>query len=276
MTVKNWFEGQINTQAFLAFLFGIIFIILMLILAIAIHTPSNFQYFVFRVALSLAAAGIAAMIPGFITMDFNIGSRIAISAVGAFVIFIIVYALEPAQIVVENPPPSPNETALEIQNAYTLGQDIILMGSNADIDPNQAAQEIQRIIDYFGLDFQYEDLSEEEMRTIHVEVYSEILNQLHVKRGVRSHTTAAYVLPMSLLSRISAINEQTNLQWDIVYEALDILGLPNYFTTDIQGIESEYTKLLHTETTTRSEYRSLADELAEITNDISGYIEHLT
>jgi hypothetical protein len=46
------------------FAFGVIFVIALLLLAIFFPEPTPFQYQVFRIVLALAAAGVAALIPG--------------------------------------------------------------------------------------------------------------------------------------------------------------------------------------------------------------------
>ena len=51
-----------------AYAFGVTFVSIMLAVAIAIPYPSPFQYEVFKIVLALAAAGVAAFIPGFLTV----------------------------------------------------------------------------------------------------------------------------------------------------------------------------------------------------------------
>lgn len=83
-----------STEKILAYLFGVIFVTAILIVAIVIDTPTPLQEFVFRVVISLAAAGIAAVIPGFINVDVNGFLR----AGGAIAVFVIVYFTNPADI----------------------------------------------------------------------------------------------------------------------------------------------------------------------------------
>lgn len=87
--------------------FGIIMIGLMIAIAVFFPYPTPFRYLVFRVILALAAAGVAAMIPG--TIKANVGP--AVEAGGAIAVFIVVFFFSPADLVV-NPqlptfPPSP-------------------------------------------------------------------------------------------------------------------------------------------------------------------------
>src|ERR1700683_5554384 len=77
---------------FLAFGFGIIFVVVLLILAIEFPNPTPFQHTVFRIVLALAAGGVAAMIPGFLTIEVSKWLR-ARRALG---VFVNVYFYSPA------------------------------------------------------------------------------------------------------------------------------------------------------------------------------------
>lgn len=87
-----------KVQQITAFIFGILFIITLISLAILLPEPTSFQYTVFRVVLSLAAAGCTAMIPGFIQVDISNSIR----AGGALAIFITVYFYNPATSLIQN------------------------------------------------------------------------------------------------------------------------------------------------------------------------------
>ncbi len=84
-----------STQQLSAFLFGVVFVIVLLILAILFPNPTAFQYTIFRSVLSLAAAGVAAMIPGFISLSVSKWLR----AGGALAVFAVVYFYNPAALV---------------------------------------------------------------------------------------------------------------------------------------------------------------------------------
>ena len=75
--------------------FGISFIVIMLVIALGVPNPTDFQIFVFRIVLALAAAGVAAMIPGFINVEVSS----TIKAGGAIAIFVIIYFFNPAKFV---------------------------------------------------------------------------------------------------------------------------------------------------------------------------------
>lgn len=96
---SSWLSDQKQVEKLIAYVFGIVFVITILALAILLPEPTAFQYVAFRIVLSLAAAGVASMIPGFI--EINISN--VIRAGGALAVFVLVYFYNPASLVVENP-----------------------------------------------------------------------------------------------------------------------------------------------------------------------------
>jgi hypothetical protein len=76
----------------LAYIFGVVFVVVLIVVALAVPNPTDFQYTVFRIVLALAAAGVAAMIPGFLQVTVSNWIR----AGGALAIFVIVYFYSPA------------------------------------------------------------------------------------------------------------------------------------------------------------------------------------
>jgi hypothetical protein len=82
-------------QEWSAFVFGVVFVVALLTLAIFFPTPTAFQYTIFRTVLALAAAGVAAMIPGFISLSISKWLR----AGGALAVFAVVYFYNPAALV---------------------------------------------------------------------------------------------------------------------------------------------------------------------------------
>lgn len=82
-------------QRLYAFVFGVVFVVAMLVLAIFIPNPTAFQYTVFRIVLALAAGGVVAMFPGFITAQVANSVR----AGGALAVFVVVYFFSPASLV---------------------------------------------------------------------------------------------------------------------------------------------------------------------------------
>jgi hypothetical protein len=84
-----------GTEKVLAFVFGAVFVTALLVLAVAVPSPTPFQYTVFRIVLALAAGGVAAVIPGF--LQAKVGK--AIRAGGALAVFVIVFFYSPAALV---------------------------------------------------------------------------------------------------------------------------------------------------------------------------------
>ena len=89
-----------TTQIAFAFAFGVIFVVTLLVLAIALPKPTSFQYTVFRIVLALAAAGVAAMMPGFIHVKLESTVGLLLRAGGALAVFVIVFFFNPARLAV--------------------------------------------------------------------------------------------------------------------------------------------------------------------------------
>lgn len=98
-----------STQIICAFVFGVVFLIVMLVISILIPYPSAFQLLTFRVTLALAAGGIAAMLPGFLTVDVPKVVR----AGGALAAFAAIYFFNPASLTVQGTPI--NETGVFVK-----------------------------------------------------------------------------------------------------------------------------------------------------------------
>ena len=80
------------------FAFGIVFVVVLLLIAVFIPSPTEFQLFVFRVVLALSAAAIAALVPGFLHIQSHV-FRNTIRASGAVAVFVIVYLINPPRII---------------------------------------------------------------------------------------------------------------------------------------------------------------------------------
>jgi hypothetical protein len=78
------------------FIFGVVFVLLLVVLAIFFPNPTPFQYVIFKTVLALAAAGVGALIPGLLHVDIP-----AVRAGGALAIFVLVYQFSPASLVVD-------------------------------------------------------------------------------------------------------------------------------------------------------------------------------
>jgi hypothetical protein len=119
-----------SIQGLIAFVFGVVFLIALITLAVRFPRPTSFQYSIFRIVMALAAAGVAAMIPGFLDVQVTATTRFLIRAGGAIGVFVIVYFFKPARMTegaadaagsVPNPPailPSGRPFLPEMQNAF--------------------------------------------------------------------------------------------------------------------------------------------------------------
>jgi hypothetical protein len=90
--MRDWVSGKINLETLLAFAFGVICVLLLLVLQ-----PKEGQETTFRIVMALAAAGIAAVIPGMLNITAKSGTRFTIRAAGAMAVFVIVYLINPGQ-----------------------------------------------------------------------------------------------------------------------------------------------------------------------------------
>lgn len=86
-----------HQQRIAAFAFGVVFLSALLAIAIFIPHPADFQIYVFRIVLAIAAAGVAAMIPGVL----NVSVADWVRAGGAIAVFVIIYAVNPPSLVTE-------------------------------------------------------------------------------------------------------------------------------------------------------------------------------
>ncbi|MGA8220088.1 MAG: hypothetical protein WB780_00430 [Candidatus Acidiferrales bacterium] len=88
-------RGPIGIDKILGFVFGVSFVIILVIVAKIDRHPSPIGILIYRVVLALAAAGIGAVIPGMINVDINP----VIRAGGAIALFVIIYWFKPANLV---------------------------------------------------------------------------------------------------------------------------------------------------------------------------------
>lgn len=79
----------------LAYLFGIAFVAIILVVALFVPEPSPFQLRVFQVVLALAAAGVATTISGFLRVEVSS----SVKAGGAIGVFVVVFFFSPAKLI---------------------------------------------------------------------------------------------------------------------------------------------------------------------------------
>ncbi len=96
---KKWLLK--NIEKVTGFFFGLIFLVIMLIIAIKYPYPTDFQIIVFRVLLGLAAAGICGMLTGLLSIQSKVLKN-AIRANGSLAGFVLIYLVNPP-IMITNP-----------------------------------------------------------------------------------------------------------------------------------------------------------------------------
>jgi hypothetical protein len=88
---QPWLTGSINLNVLLSFIFGVASLIAILVFATRYPNPTVFQVRVFLTTLALSAAGVGAVLPGFIEIKY----KLAVRAAGALALFVIVYLFQP-------------------------------------------------------------------------------------------------------------------------------------------------------------------------------------
>lgn len=83
-----------NWQIVTAFFFGAMFLTAILVLVVLIPNPTPAQFLVFRIVISLAAAGIVGVFSGYLHVQGQI-AKWAIRGGGAFAVFLVVYFFSP-------------------------------------------------------------------------------------------------------------------------------------------------------------------------------------
>lgn len=120
-----------SAQIIVACALGVAFIVTLLVLAIKFPHPTPFQYNVFRIVLSLAAAGEAAVVPGFLNVSINTSIR----AGGALAVFIVVFFFNPAKLVATTgaPPIPDGDVTFSVPQGWSFRQviDKLVEGDNA-------------------------------------------------------------------------------------------------------------------------------------------------
>ncbi|HWK95768.1 MAG TPA: DUF4019 domain-containing protein [Pseudolabrys sp.] len=94
-----------NIEKVSVFVFGVVFLSAILVLVVLIPTPTAPQFFAFRLTLALSAAGVGALLPGFLRLDIPLPVRGGIRAGGALALFASVWFLNPAILDIEVQPP---------------------------------------------------------------------------------------------------------------------------------------------------------------------------
>lgn len=99
-----------DVEKIAVFAFGVIFLTAILVLVVLIPTPTTVQFFAFRLTMALSAAGIGALLPGFLNLDVPLPVKGGVRAGGALALFASVWFVNPATLGIEVKPPVEDAT----------------------------------------------------------------------------------------------------------------------------------------------------------------------
>jgi hypothetical protein len=103
---RSFVTGEIDVKTLIAFVFGAIFIITILVFTAVVKDPSPTAVWTYRIILALAAAGVAAILPGFIDIKYK-GFVQAGGAIGVFVLILLAFPAPDAAPKPASPNPAP-------------------------------------------------------------------------------------------------------------------------------------------------------------------------
>ena len=108
---RAFVTGEIDVKALIAFVFGAIFIVTILVFTTVVKDPSPTALWTYRVILALAAGGVAAILPGFIDVKY----KTFVQAGGAIGVFVLVLVAFPApQPVAKKAEATPKEQSRDV------------------------------------------------------------------------------------------------------------------------------------------------------------------
>ncbi len=128
----------------LAFRFGVVFIVVILVIALFIPCPTTNQAMTFRIVLAIAVAGVAAMIPGF----FKFKYKQLVSAGGALAVFGFTYLFNPATLVTQDDCGKPFSVAMFVHGSDGRNDLVVKNEGEISIDFNNVRRTEK--IDYQG------------------------------------------------------------------------------------------------------------------------------
>ena len=109
-----------NLEKSAVFTFGIIFLSIILVLVCFIPTPTFAQFFAFRLTMALSAAGIGALLPGFLRLDIPLSAKGGIRAGGALALFASVWFVNPATLGIDIQIPPREDAQIQIDEFLRL------------------------------------------------------------------------------------------------------------------------------------------------------------
>jgi hypothetical protein len=106
---RSFVTGEIDIKTLIAFAFGFVFVVTILVFTAVVKNPSPTEIWTYRIILALAAAGVAAILPGFIDIKYK-GFVQAGGAIGVFVLILVAFPA-PDPTPAEPVAPAPREAA---------------------------------------------------------------------------------------------------------------------------------------------------------------------
>jgi hypothetical protein len=90
---------RMSAATILSFIFGAVFLAALLAIGIFVREPTPFLVTIAKIIAALAAAGVGAIIPGFLNLKLSWGTDLVVRAGGAIALFVLVYFFVPAGLV---------------------------------------------------------------------------------------------------------------------------------------------------------------------------------
>jgi len=112
-------SSRLNYEKVAVFVFGVVFLTTILTLVVLNPYPTELQFFVFRLTLALSAAGIGALLPGFVRVDIPLPLQGGLRAGGALALFASVWFFNPGNLGIVVKPPE-EDASLLIQQFLNL------------------------------------------------------------------------------------------------------------------------------------------------------------
>lgn len=268
------------TEKLLAYLFGVTFVVVILAIAIFIPKPEPFQYEVFKIVLALATAGVAAFIPGFISVEVGKWVR----AGGAIAVFVIVFFFSPARLAVD---PIPPITQGDMIKVFELGRSLEYVKDEIDnhisykngdgdgefddmadlIYTNEKMQAISRM-EYLGFD-RNDELAMLRTRTLSqwegVNETWELISRLEGYLEKKS-TTLFYLFKASFISERINATIQENPGEDISVWSEELVGYLDWLTENEPALKDLKYSAEFSNTGNEMRYLQVSDNLSELLN----------
>lgn len=131
---------QPNVNTYLAFGFGVFFLAVLAYAGLRDKTLDDpGQFFILRVLVAIAAAGIAATIPGFLEVSIGHRAAVAVRAGGAIAVFVIIFVVNPPAVISPGVPVEHGPTQPEM---VEIKGGCFEMGSSPESEPLRDQDEV--------------------------------------------------------------------------------------------------------------------------------------